>query len=43
MYYIILFLPLLSAITAGFFGRYLGAKGAGVITTACIMITSLMS
>lgn len=43
MYYIILFLPLMSAISAGLFGRKLGSKGAGIITTGSIMITSILS
>ena len=43
MYYLILFLPLLSAVIAGLGGRFIGTKGAGIITTICIMITSLFS
>jgi NADH-quinone oxidoreductase subunit L len=43
MYYIILFLPLLSAITTLLTGRYIGSKGAGILTTSSIMITSILS
>jgi len=43
MYITIIILPLLSAICAGLFGRYLGSKGAGIITTTSITITSLLS
>lgn len=43
MYYIILFLPLLSALTSLLFGRKLGSKGAGIFTTTSIIITSLLS
>lgn len=43
MYLTILILPLISAINAGLFGRYIGSKGAGFITTISIMITSLLS
>jgi NADH-quinone oxidoreductase subunit L len=43
MYYLILFIPLLSAITAGLFGRKIGEKGAGIITTGSIIVTSIMS
>lgn len=38
MYILIVFLPLLSAIISGWFGRNLGAKGAGVFTSSCIVI-----
>lgn len=43
MYYLILFIPLVSATVAGLFGRKIGEKGAGIFTTASIMITSLMA
>jgi len=42
MYYLILFLPLLSSITVGLFGRNIGQKGAGIISTISIMITSIL-
>jgi len=43
MYYLILFIPLISAITAGIWGRKIGEKGAGIITTTSIIITSILS
>lgn len=43
MYYLILLLPLFSSITVGFFGRFLGIKGAGILSTICIIITSILS
>lgn len=43
MYYLIITLPLLSAISAGLFGRKIGEKGAGIITTSLIIITSILS
>jgi NADH-quinone oxidoreductase subunit L len=43
MYSLILYFPLFSAVAAGLFGRKLGEKGAGIITTSCIMITCALS
>ncbi len=43
MYILVLFIPLLSAIIAGLFGRFIGEKGAGIITTSCIFITAFLS
>jgi NADH:ubiquinone oxidoreductase subunit 5 (subunit L)/multisubunit Na+/H+ antiporter MnhA subunit len=43
MYLLIVILPLLSAILAGFFGRYIGEKGSVILTTTLIMITGLIS
>jgi NADH-ubiquinone oxidoreductase chain 5 len=43
MYLLIVILPLLSAIGAGFFGRYIGERGAVLLTTFCLIITALMS
>jgi NADH-ubiquinone oxidoreductase chain 5 len=43
MYLLIVLLPLISAVTAGFFGRYIGREGAKIITTGSIMITCCMS
>ena len=36
-------LPLLSAISAGFFGFYIGERGAVRLTTTCLFLTALMS
>ena len=43
MYLLVLALPLFSTISAGLFGRWLGGKGAGLITTSCIATTFLIS
>jgi NADH:ubiquinone oxidoreductase subunit 5 (subunit L)/multisubunit Na+/H+ antiporter MnhA subunit len=43
MYLLVLILPLISSITAGLFGRYLGYQGAGRITSSLIVITFLIS
>jgi len=42
MYLVIVLLPLLSAIAAGFFGRYIGPQGATRITTSCIFVTFIL-
>jgi NADH:ubiquinone oxidoreductase subunit 5 (subunit L)/multisubunit Na+/H+ antiporter MnhA subunit len=43
MYLTILFLPLISAISAGLFGRSIGSQGGGIFTTTSIIITSGLS
>jgi len=43
MYQAILFLPLLGAIFAGFFGRLVGARSSEVVTTTLVLITTLLS
>uniref|UniRef100_A0AAU8HN85 NADH-ubiquinone oxidoreductase chain 5 n=1 Tax=Porifera sp. TaxID=3140030 RepID=A0AAU8HN85_9METZ len=43
MYTLVLFMPLLSAIISGLFGRKIGAKGAGVLTSSCIVISTIIS
>ena len=43
MYLLIISLPLLGSVTAGFGGRYLGARGAAVITTGSVALTALLS
>nr|QNS38558.1 NADH dehydrogenase subunit 5 [Paracoccidioides brasiliensis] len=43
MYLIIIILPLLAAIFAGFFGRNLGTRGAQIITTSSIIITTVLA
>lgn len=40
MYLLIISLPLLGSVTAGFGGRYLGARGAAVITTCSVALTA---
>lgn len=43
MYLIIIFLPLISSLTSGLFGRFLGPKGASLITVSCLFFTCLIS
>jgi len=43
MYLLILFIPLISASIGGLFGRKLGDRGAGIITSSLIVTTSLLS
>jgi NADH-ubiquinone oxidoreductase chain 5 len=43
MYLLIIFLPLIGAITSGFFGKQIGVEGATRITATCIAITCLFS
>lgn len=43
MYILVLVLPLISATLAGLWGRFIGDKGASILTTSIIFITSLIS
>ena len=43
MYQAIVFLPLLGAIFAGFFGRFVGDRACEVITTTLLFIAALLS
>lgn len=43
MYILVLFMPLLSAIVSGLFGRKIGARGAGILTFSCIAISLIVS
>ena len=43
MYILVLFMPLLSAVISGLFGRKIGTKGAGVFTSTCISICVIVS
>ena len=43
MYQAILFLPLVGAIFAGFFGPFSGARSSEVVTTTLVLITALLS
>lgn len=43
MYTTIVFLPLLGAILAGFFGRFLGVKASEVITSGFVLLAALLS
>ncbi len=43
MYLLVLLLPLLASIAAGLFGRYLGFRGAAIITTSSVVLSFLLS
>nr|YP_010199853.1 NADH dehydrogenase subunit 5 [Hydropuntia urvillei]UAD89861.1 NADH dehydrogenase subunit 5 [Hydropuntia urvillei] len=43
MYLLILWLPLLGSIFTGFFGRFLGHKGASIISIVCVFVTFFLS
>ncbi len=43
MYSIIVFLPLLGCLIAGFFGRWIGAKGAGALTSTFLCVSAVLS
>ena len=43
MYLVIVFLPLIGSIIAGFFGRFLGARGAALITTSGVLTSTILS
>ena len=43
MYLLIVLLPLISAIVSGFFGRYIGKKGAQILTTSFVGISAILS
>jgi NADH:ubiquinone oxidoreductase subunit 5 (subunit L)/multisubunit Na+/H+ antiporter MnhA subunit len=39
MYSLIVFLPLIGAVLASGFGRYIGGRGAGYLTISCLFLT----
>jgi NADH-ubiquinone oxidoreductase chain 5 len=43
MYLLIIFLPLLGTIFASLTGRFIGGKGASIITTMCVTSSFLIS
>lgn len=43
MYLILIFLPLLSSIIAGMFGRFIGSLGASILTVSCLIFTFFIS
>ena len=43
MYLVIVFLPLISSIICGLFGRFLGRKGAGLISSALVSTSAILS
>jgi NADH-quinone oxidoreductase subunit L len=40
---VLLFLPLIASIISGFFGKYIGDKGSGIITSLLISISAILS
>src|SRR3990172_9451438 len=43
IYQLIVGLPILGAIIAGFFGRVIGARASEIVTTSCLMIACVLS
>ena len=43
MYLTLVFLPLIGSAVSGFFGRFLGRKGAAIITTSTVSTSALLS
>ena len=43
MYSAIVFLPLLAALVAGFFGRFIGARGSELITCSAVTVSAALS
>ena len=43
MYLAIIVLPLLGSIVSGFFGRKVGVSGAQLITSSCVIVTTLLA
>ena len=43
MYLSILLLPLLGSLSAGFFGRFIGAKGAQITTTSMLFLATILA
>ena len=43
MYLLIVFLPLIGSVVAGIFGRFLGSRGAALVSTGCVSLSTLLS
>lgn len=43
MYLLLVFLPLIGAISSGFFGRFLGSTGSQISTISCLGLSMLFS
>ena len=43
MFLLVIFLPLIASFFAGFFGRFLGFRGAALVTTTSVFLSSLLS
>lgn len=43
MYLLVVTLPLLGSAVSGLFGRFIGSRGAALITTTCVILSSIIS
>jgi NADH:ubiquinone oxidoreductase subunit 5 (subunit L)/multisubunit Na+/H+ antiporter MnhA subunit len=43
MYILVLLFPLLSAIISGLLGRKIGTRGAGILTSSCMVLSAAVS
>ena len=43
IYQAIIFLPIIGALIAGFFGRFIGARAAELVTSACLVVAAVLS
>ena len=43
MYLTLIYLPLISSISSGLLGRFIGTKGTNIVTISCIFLTFIMS
>jgi NADH-ubiquinone oxidoreductase chain 5 len=43
MYLALILLPLLGSIASGFFGRKIGISGSQLITSTCVIITTVLA
>ena len=43
MYLLIVILPLLGSAVSGMLGRFIGSRGAAVVTTTCVILSSILS
>jgi NADH-ubiquinone oxidoreductase chain 5 len=43
MYLLLLALPCIGSVVSGFFGRFLGSRGAGVFSSSCVGLAALLS
>ena len=43
MYLLLVLLPLIGSVSAGIFGRFLGSRGAALVSTSCVCLSTLCS
>lgn len=43
MYLLLVLLPLIGSVSAGIFGRFLGSRGAALVSTSCVCFSTLLS